>query len=250
MNAPVNGGSEGAPFRPFTRALSVPPALPWDQTRAAKLEAQHTSPVSGDGITILVRRLAPWRLNEAGRFVAVYLRAGEAKAGLAFDIDVQGKRLRIEMPSRAATEAMIRERAWQVGAVVAMLAGMAAMGALTFQRRDGLEDRLTTVETRLGREAREAKGVLRAKNDADALAEAGLRDQDLDQALADFKYLSLSKNPDVRIDAFYWNKGYWAVEAEGDAPPMRDASVDLQRSAKPVRRGVWLWAAPDKAVTR
>ncbi len=254
MNAPLAGGGgtsgEGMSFRPFTRVLSVPPAWPWDQARAARLEAQHTSPVSGDSINILVRRLEPWRLNEPGRYVAVYLRAGEARAGQGFDIEVQGRRVHIDLPSPALRAAMIRERAWQAGAVIAIVLGMGCLGTLTFQRRDAFDDRLTADETRIHREAHLAKAVLQAGRDAQTLAGAGLDHQDLDQALADLKYVTLAKDPAVRVDAFYWNKGYWAVEGEGDAPPVRDANLNLQRSARPVRRGVWLWAAQDQETSR
>lgn len=240
MNASVI--SDRPTFKPFTRVVTTPPAWPWDQARAARLEAQHTSPVSGGDITILVRRLKPWAFNEPGEYVAVYLRAGDA-TGDGLYIEVQGRRLRIDLPSRARREALIKERAIQLGCAAVIVLAFVGLTMLALQRRAALEDRLAQAEVRVQRLARQSQGVANAKADARALASLDLRGQTIDSVIQDLNRVSMSMTDDARIDAFFWRKGYWAVEARGDTPPVRGMDGDLQKSVKPVRRGVWLWAA-------
>lgn len=227
--------------KPFTRTLAVPPGWPWDQARAAKLEALHTSPASGDTVTTLVKRVKPWAYGEPGEFVAVYVRG--AAAGQVFEIDVHGRTVRVEVPSKAAREAMVRERAWQLGSALVVVLAIGGLLLLAAQRRQALEDRLTAAELKIEHQSREARAIAAAKTNARLLGELGLKDQGVDSIMRDLSHVAAVKESDARIDAFYWRKGFWAVEAHGDTPPVRDAELSLQRSTKPVRPGVWLWAS-------
>lgn len=230
-------------FKPFTRVVTAPPAWPWDQTRAATLEAQHTSPVSGDDVVVVVRRLKPWSYGQEGKFCAIYLRGADIRQGLKFDVDVQGHHLTIDMPSPEQKARQASARAWVLGFGGVIIVSLLLMGMLTMQRRTAEADQLTQAETLLQRRAHEAEGITRAKANAQALAELNQGNHTLDNALADLKMLSLRRDSAVRIDAFYWNKGYWAVEAHGTTSPVPDATVPLQRSSNPVRKDVWLWVS-------
>ena len=84
---------------------------------------------------------------------------------------------------------------------------------------------------------------------ARALAALGVQDQTIDHVVQDLNRVSMAMNTDARIDAFHWRKGYWAVEARGDTPPVRGMDGELQKSVKPVRRGVWIWAAKSGGAT-
>lgn len=231
-------------FRPFTRVLATPPGWPWDQSRAAMLEARHTSPLSNDGVNIIVRRLKGWALGESGEFVAIYMRAGDAFPPQGLDIDVRGRTLHIDLPSRAARAAHLKDRATLIAVAAVMVLVMLGLITLAFQRRGALGDHLDEVEVRIAHQAREAHAMSRAKQEAEALSELGVTDG-FDKAITDLTYVSAAKDPSTRLDAFYWNKGFWAVEAHGADAPFKDSAVTLQKSAKAVRPGVWLWAAPD-----
>ncbi len=244
MNASVP--STDRPFRPFTRVLATPPGWPWDQSRAAMLEARHTSPVSSDGVNIIVRRLKAWALGESGEFVAIYLRAGDPFPAQGIDIDVRGRTIHIDMPSRAARAEQLKDQVTRVAAILVMVVVVLSLITLAFERRGALNDRLDEAETQIDHEAREAHAVTRAKQDAEALSELGVTDG-LDHAVNDLTYLSAAHDPSARLDAFYWSKGFWAVEAHGSDTPIKDTAVTLQKSPKPVRPGVWLWAAPDSS---
>ncbi len=229
--------------KPFTRVLTTPPGWPWDQTRIATLEARHTSPVSSPDIAIVMRRLQPWRFGESGRFVAIYVRDGDIHQGLKLDLEIGGKKVSVDMPSPHQKAEQSRERLWNLGLVGLITCCLIGFGMVTLQRRAAEAERMTELETLMTRKVRDAEGVARAKADAEALADLNLDNRTLDNALQDLKTLSYQRDPATRLEAFYWNKGYWAVEVRDDKTPVRDATVPLQRSTKPVRKGVWLWVS-------
>lgn len=239
MNAPLSP-TDASAFRPFARVVTTPPAWPWDQSRAARLEALHTSPLAG--ADLLLRRLKAWAPGQPGEFAAIYLRAGEAPPAGGFDIEIQGRTLHIDQPSPAARAAALRDKAWRFGSAAVIIIALAGMTALAVQRRAALDDRLTTLETRLDRDVHKARALAHAKRDASALAELELAPRGMDRVLADLDRVTVSKADGARIDAFYWRRGYWAIEAHGDARPVDGPGLVIQRSAKPVRRDVWLWA--------
>ncbi len=229
-------------FRPFTRVIAAPPAWPWDQMRAARLEAMHTSPLSGGDTNLVLRRLKPWAPGQPAEFAAIYLRATDTPPAGGFDVEVQGRKLHIDMLSPAARGAALREKAWLIGSVAIVALALVGLTGLALQRRTALDDRLTALETRLDRDVRKARIVAHSKRDAEALAELQLAPQGVDRVLADLNRVTIAKVAGARIDAFYWRKGYWAVESHGDARPVEGPGLVVQRSAKPVRRDVWLWA--------
>lgn len=229
--------------KPFTRILNTPPGWPWDQTRIATLEARHTSPVSGADIAIIMRRLQTWRFGESGRFVAIYARHGDIEQGLKLNLDIGGKAISIDMPSPRRKAEETHDRLWRLGLIGLMICCLLGFGMVTLQRRTAEAERLSQLEALMTRKVKDAEGVARARADAEALADLNLDNRTLDNALLDLKTISFQRDPAVRLEAFYWNKGYWAVEVHGTAPPVKDATVPLQRSTKPVRRGVWLWVS-------
>lgn len=238
LNIPERKG-----VKPFTRVVTAPPAWPWDQHRAARMEAQHTSPLSGDDITVIVRRLKPWGWNEPGKFVAVYLRGVDLRDDLNFQVDVQGQTITVDLPSRERKMADSRNRALILAFGGAIVVAFVAMTSLMLQRRAQEADQLSLLETRLNHQAQEAERVRRAHDDALALEDLGVRYRTLDQAIGDLKVFTLKRDPAARIDAFYWNHGYWAVEVHGKDPPLSDATVPLQKAPKPVRKDTWLWVS-------
>ena len=235
--------SDRRSVKPFTRILNTPPGWPWDQARIATLEARHTSPVSGTDIAIVMRRLQPWGFGEGGRFVAIYVRDRDIQEGLKLDLDIGGKKIVVDMPSPQQKAEQSRDRLWNLGLIGLIACCLVGLGMVTLQRRAAEGERLTQLETQMTRKVRDAEGVARAKADAEALVALNLDNRTVDNAVQDLKSISLQRDSAARLDAFYWNKGYWAVEVHGDTPPVKDATIPLQRSTKPVRKGVWLWVS-------
>jgi hypothetical protein len=240
MNA--NIGSE-APFKPFTRVITTPPSWPWDQMRAARLEATHTSPVAVEDVSIIVKRLEGWSFNEAGRFVAIYLRGSEARAGVSFKLDIQGKTINIDMPSKVqqATDAKAKAQILAMSLIITL--GFGAMTAMSLKRREAMETRLGALEVRLEQQLRQARTLSRAKADAQSLEAQKLEANTYAKAIRVLDRVTNERDTQVRLDAFYWNRGYWGVESQGQGRPVKTLSLDLKRLVRPVRSGVYLWVA-------
>jgi hypothetical protein len=246
MSSPVTS----AAVRPFTRLITTPPAFPWDQQRAAMLEARHTSPVagamkgamSGDGPQIVVRRLSPWKSNEGGRFVAIYFKPGDA-LNEEVEVEVQGKLIKIDLNAKARLLDQMRQSSWLVGCVAVIIVCLGLQLGLTLQRRADADDQITQAESRFKHNALDLKTLARAKADAQALTELDLKSQSVSQVIHDLKTINATKQPQALIDSFLWDRGYWAVEARGPDVPLLVTGAPLKRSVKPVRQGVWLWLA-------
>lgn len=182
-------------------------------------------------------------MGQGGKFVAVYVRGAEAQRGIKLNLEIQGKTIAIDIPSPEMKAAQVQVRLWRIGCAAVMVVGVVCLTLLALQRRAAEEARLVEMETKIERQWREARGVLRAKQDEQSLAAIGLENRTLDKAIADLSYVTSARDTSVRLETFYWNQGYWGVETRGDASPLKSANVPLERSVKPVRKGVWLWVA-------
>jgi hypothetical protein len=230
--------------KPFTRVIATPAALPWDQVRAAELEARHTSPVSGAAgaeLTLVVKRLEPWKPRSAGRFVAVYLRGRVPGEGLSFHVDVQGRPVKVEVASKEAQAEALRRKVWLLGGVAVLSVCLVAQVVMTVQRRAAIEDQLATLEPQVERAVKLHSTAALAKKDAQALQELDLHGRRAEDLLRAMGVVAATRDPAARIEAFLWDSGDWALEVRGDAPPLRPEGPNLQKAPKAVRRGVGLW---------
>lgn len=230
--------------KPFTRVITTPAALPWNQVRAAELEARHTSPVSdaaGAELTLVVKRLEPWRPRSAGRFVAVYLRGRMPDEGLSFHIDIQGRPVKVEVASKARQAEALRQKVWLVGGIAVLSVCLIGQIVLTVQRRAAIEDRLATLEPQVERSMKQYSSAALAKRDAQALEQLDLQGRRAEDILHALGVVAGTREPAARIEAFLWDSGDWALEARGDASPLRPEGPNLQKAPKAVRRGVGLW---------
>jgi len=230
--------------RPFTRVIVTPAAFPWDQARAAQLEARHTSPVTGAvgvDLTIVVKRLIPWRPRETGRFAAVYLKGGVPPQGLSFTVDVHGQAVKVDLASKAAQASQIRQKAWVAGAAVIVSLSMVFQAGLALKRRAEIEDRLAQIEPQIERATKLNAGTARARQSAQALSELNVQVRRVDDVVDALRTVTISRDSATRIDAFLWDGGDWALEVRGGTSPLRSGSVELEMAPKPVRRGVTLW---------
>jgi hypothetical protein len=230
--------------RPFTRVITTPPGLPWDQARMAGLEARHTSPVSGvmvgDDLHIVVKRLGGWKPGGDGRFVAVYLRSSDIQSGQSLQVEVQGQTVSIPLPAQGPTGAISEQGVILIAGVV-IVACLIVQIDLLWQRRQDAEARLSAVEAVVERQGRDAVQLAAAKADARDLTAMGVKGRTVDAVLKDLTTISLARDPDARIQAFSWDDGQWSVEVAGSTPPVSIDGLDLQRSAAPVRPNVWVW---------
>jgi len=232
----------------LVRTIPVPAGLPWDQDRAARLEARHSAPLPMQELVHRLQRLDPWRPSTAGRYVAFYVLARELTGRLDTTVEVDGRVVRVSFltPAQQGERARRLLAAGVVAGAIAFLA-TATIG-VAFTKRLQAEAALSALETRTAGKLHllAARDQLKVQNRTlDAQPDRGARTRDV---LADIAWAASGKAPDAHIEALHWEPGLMAVEVRGAEAPFA-ATTDrlIQKSAKPIRRGVWLWGVTPRS---
>jgi len=249
MNLPLReiDAAEGVaavapPPQVFVRALTTPPGAPWEQHRAAHLDARHGAPLPIADLMHQVRRLDRWGPGRAGRFAAFYVRAREYREPFETSVEVDGQPVKV----RFGTPAQDLRRLQQIGAV---LAGIVLCGAvlgtgtmLALGARGEAAAQLEADEQLARARLKTAEAFRnRAYQARDLRALVG-QARPLADVVADLSWVATSKTPEARVVGIHWERGLLAVEARGEQAPFLAVDRPLERSAGPLRPGVWLWA--------
>jgi hypothetical protein len=229
----------------FVRTILTPSGFPWEQSQAADLEARNGSPLPIAEVAYRLKRLEAWRPGAPGRYAAFYVLAKEIDGQFDASAQVDGRSVGV---SFAGAHEDIR-RAKVLGAVglgVALIAfGLVVSVGLALTRRAEMTTALEIAEQKASvkfKAARIKQRILAQDRDLAAWPDKGAK---LDEVMAEIAWVSAMRDPNVRIDAFHWDRGYIGVEARGATPPVSvSGSRVLERSAKPIRSGVWLWGLP------
>lgn len=249
MNRPLRLEAEGAePAAPkpapqvFVRALTTPPGAPWEQARAARLDARHGAPLPIAELVHQVRRLGRWAVGQPGRYAAFYVRAREFREPFETTVDVDGQAVKVRFGAAGAD--MQRLRGLAAAVVLVVLAG-AVLGAgvmLALGARSEATAQLEADEQLAASRLKMAQAYRDRSNQARDLRVAVGRARPLADVMADLTWVATSKTPEARIVGVHWEDGLLAVEARGEQPPFLAVDRPIERSAKPLRPGVWLWA--------
>jgi hypothetical protein len=239
--------AEGAePVRPppevLARSIVVPPGLPWDQAQAARLEARHGAPLPMADLAFQLKRLEGWRPGGPGRFAAFYVLARDLSGRLETTVEVDGRDLSVTFLSADLQRQRVRWLA-SVGIASGVAAALLVFTVGTaLMRRAEAEAGLSALETRADGKLRAVQARERLKEQTRALDAQLNRGARLGDVLGAIAGASSAKSPDAHIEGFHWEPGLVAVEVRGTQAPF-DVPRDqvLRKSAKPVRRGVWLW---------
>lgn len=249
MGRPEIAEFEAAPERAepatpqvFVRTFQTPAAMPWDQTRAANLEARHGAPLPMPDLMHRIRRLEPWKPGQAARYAVFYVRRRDYAAPFETTMDVDGQPVRVAFGKTVRA----RPRGPSPG-FLATLGGIAALalaaggGWMAFQVRAENEAELSRLEQqaaaklRVARKAQQQRDLVR---DLALVRGGSARAEDI---LADLAWINRSRTPEARIVGFHWDHGLIALESRGEAAPVTVTGGQLERSPKPLRPGVWLW---------
>lgn len=249
----VNDEDGGPAERPapaaFVRGITAAPVAPWDQTRAANLEARLNAPLPLEEVAYVLRRLEPWRPGTPGRFAAVYVRRRDIGDGLTVQPELNGKPVTAQFVSPIHQRAQVRR--------LGLVAGAAALGGFLlitvavslWTARVQSTERLASLEQLVADRTREANQRARAAAQVRALDALGMRGRQAAVVLDDLAWAGQARNPAASVEAFHWEGGFMAVEVRGDAPPFAVADRQAHRSRAPLRRGVWLWGVEPTAPT-
>lgn len=223
----------------FTRVLSTPPGLPWDQARAARLEAARAAPMPIEGLTLRLKRLDPWRNGKAGAFAAFYVKTGALGGGFSASKVIDGRTVTVDFKSRAQARAEARLLA--VFAGVGGAAAVAVLGAVITAAavRHGGDGRLDDLTRDSAHQLKHAQVVSALKRQNTALQSADNEGAPIGEVLGDLAWASRMRRQDVPVEGFHWRPAGFGVEVRGDPQPFTGPGA--QRSARPLKPGVWLW---------
>ena len=222
----------------FVRKVEIPPGAPWDQWRAAKLEAAHGAPLSAGETAISIRRLRPWAPNTTGLFGVAYVRStGELAPEVSATID--GVAVVFRFTSPAAQRVTLRRQAvtaaFLLFAVIAL--GLGTQKAL--QARTANEALLAREEVNARRWASLGQKLQREADERRLLQKAGAEGRSFADVAADLVWLGQSKAPSVALERVTWAAGEMQVLAQGRGAPL----LTPERSLTPIQRvaGLQMW---------
>lgn len=244
-NAEVLDGEARAEAAPqpqvFVRAFVTPPGAPWEQAKAAGLEARHGAPLPIADLMLKVKRLEPWKPGAVGRYGAFYVRIREYAAPFETTVEVDGRPHKVAFGTGAEQALRLRRLALGGGLIAAVVAVCAVGLTLVMAVRDEGEVRLENLEQQSVQRLKAASAYQRQKDLARDLEGAASGSGRLDDVLGDLAWVATSKSPEARIVAVHWERGVLAVEARGEVAPFSAPDRKVERFDKPLRPGVWLW---------
>lgn len=225
----------------FARAIDAVAAMPWDQSRAARLDAILNAPIPTSDVALVLRRIGRWAYRSPARFAAIYARQSDVGDGLSTTIELDGRPMAVSFPS--ARRRMARARLLLVVTTVVTTATFlfVATAATIWSARSQAEQRLAALEQQAARNLLQAQAAERISAQSRALDAQGVRGTRAADVLGDLAWASMARKPDARVAAFHWEAGVVAVEARGEDSPLAPSDRLVERSSSPVRPGTWLW---------
>lgn len=231
---PTLSGSTSLPS--FVRAIHTPPGLPWDQHRAAELEARAGSPVTDPMIRITIRRLTPWRPRKAGRFEATY----ERPAPVVIQ-PFQRDPTRSDLPSWLRGDDS-RLAKWVPRAAVAGAVGLSLMAALVLgqMRQAETGTAAAAMEARLAElEIAVVQSEAALRNQA-LVDSAGLTGRSLETFLDDLGWASRTLSSEAEVSHLGWDEAGLTISTSGPENPFGSSDRAVERSGM-ASTGATIW---------
>lgn len=225
----------------FVKPVTTRPAMPWDQARAAALEARMNAPLPIAQLAWQLRRLEPWKPGAPGRYAAIYARREDVRDGLNAVTDLDGRSIPVQFPSPGKRQEQARRLA-----IAGTVAGIAAFllvssGISVFAAHARASAELEQLEATTVRRLSQTRAQNALSAQSQAIAQAGLVNRRASRVLDDLAWASRGKAAEVGIEGFIWEPSLFAVQVRGEASPFPVADRKVERSSSQVRPGVWLW---------
>ncbi|WP_340643890.1 hypothetical protein [Phenylobacterium sp.] len=230
----------------FVRVFAVPSGMPWEQRRAAELEARHGAPVPIADLMHKLKRLGTWSFGGSARFAVLYIRTSEFTGPFETLVDVDGVPTKVGFGTGAEQTQRARLMAMLALLAAITLAILGSGVAVALSVRAETSARLDLAEQTAQAKTRAAKTQQTRAEQMRLLGRAVGKARPVEQVLTDLAWASSARAPESRLAAVHWDHGLLAVEARGAAAPFLAEERPIERSDKPIRPGVWLWGVrPD-----
>ena len=235
------GGPSAQTRRVLVRTLTAPQGFPWEQSKAAQLDARLNSPLPITDLAFQLKRLDPWSPGAPARFAVLYARRSDIGDGFEELHEIDGRTLKVRFET-AEAQAKKRLQALLIFGACAILGLLPFLGVTAaLSARDEADARLDRIEAEIAARNRSHAVLLRAIAEARALENAGLRPRTLDHVLTDLAWVVEAKRPEARLLSWYWERGLMAVEFRGSEAPFLRPDRLVKRSEGEVARGVYLY---------
>jgi hypothetical protein len=215
----TDGAAQADTARFYVRVVETPPGAPWDQSRAARLDALLGSPLAGDALSWAVERLAPWRPRTPGRFGVAYARRDDAPAGLT-TLAVENAQVRFRFSTPEDRNRRLRAMAMTGLLATAAISGLGLGSQKALSVRAEREAALARLEVNARGWDRVARFQNQAASDTAALRRAGVEGAAFGDLAADLFWLGRAKAPSVTIERVRWNRSGMEVTAIGPGQPV------------------------------
>jgi hypothetical protein len=241
-DADVETAAAAPPPKVFVRALTTPPAPPWEQARAARLDARLGAPLPLAELVHQVRRLDRWGPGRPGRYGAFYVRAREFREPFETSVEVEGQSVTVRFGAASPDLRRLQGLGSALLALVLCGAILGAGVALALGARREATAQLEADELLAAARLKMAEAFRHRSNQARDLRTLVGHARPLGEVVGDLTWVATSKTPEARVVGVHWERGLLAVEARGEQPPFLAVDRPIERAEKPLRPGVWLWA--------
>lgn len=237
-----SGPSGATDSRLFVSLVSTPPGMPWEQRRAAALEARLSSPLPGSQTAFQLVRRQAWRPRSQGLYAIVYARLTDIGAGRTVSVEIDGRTRKLSFPPPGQPSAAPAGRLTPFVLIVGLLVLSGAVAHRLIDQRAAADLALSNLERRASAALRQAVPAAQARRRAAALDAAGAREMRLSGLLGSLAFASQARRPEAKIEAFRWNAGIASLDVAGAQSPLNAADVDLETTARP-GGSAWSWRA-------
>ena len=234
----------------FARSILTPAGAPWDQRRAADLDARRGAPRPIIELYYRLHRLEPWRPGPVGRYVALYVRRSDVLGRFVAETVVEGRPFTTVFEAAHYQDQRNRDLVLRASviALTVVLALTGLVGALNLRAKREAE--LSALEQAADVDLRGALAVNERKRAALALDALGMRGHTASDFLADLAWASASKTPGAHFQALYWEPGLMAAEVRGPLAPFTAKDRDIHKTDRQLGPGLSLWGVKSNGANK
>jgi len=228
----------------FIRKLEIPPGAPWDQWRAAKLEAAHGAPLPTEEAALSVKRLRHWAPHSVGLFAVAYIRrADDLPAELSAVVD--GLTVRFRFAAPRLRQATLKRQAIALASLVFAAVSLGLAGQKALEARAANEALLQREEAHAQRWGAAARQRRRDAEEQRLIRQAGAEGRGFGDLAADLVWLGRAKAPSVAFERVRWTAGEMQVLVQGPGAPL----LTPERPLTPIDQiaGLQAWRIGERA---
>jgi hypothetical protein len=232
----------------FVRRIDTPPGAPWDQARAARLEALHGGPLGASDLAFSVKRLSSWAPGAPGEFAAAYMHRARVS-----DQPVMVRVGAVEHAFRFRDAALERRRLAELtltlGMVAAATLALGLAGERALSVRAANEAQLAQQERLAARQRQLAAEASSRAADAGLLLRAGVPPAGVAGLADDLLWLGQAKAPSVVVQRVRWTPQAMEVLSEGPGEPVLGAERRIEPAGDFAGARLWRITRPSMGPT-